>query len=160
MSRFIRSRRLWMQSTVIIRRRIASSFVFDPGRPRWRRCMTRNSRRGLWPLALRSLFSPLKETRHKLPAEDSKTKDQRPTKPQVAKAQDVRLAIWITQPVYRNPNPKRPSAPVVDPVCGMTVKPDSAAGSFVYDNETYYFCSKHCLQKFRQEPGAIHQKSC
>lgn len=43
-------------------------------------------------------------------------------------------------------------ASVLDPVCGMTVKPDSAAGSLVHDNETYYFCSKHCLQKFRQEP--------
>ncbi|MCM3902127.1 MAG: heavy metal translocating P-type ATPase [Pyrinomonadaceae bacterium] len=34
----------------------------------------------------------------------------------------------------------------------MTVKPESAAGPFVYDNEKYYFCSKHCLQKYREDP--------
>jgi Cu+-exporting ATPase len=51
------------------------------------------------------------------------------------------------------------SAPVVDLVCGMTVNPDSAAGSFVYDNETYYFCSTHCLQKFRQDPERFTKKS-
>ena len=50
-------------------------------------------------------------------------------------------------------------APLVDLVCGMTVNPDSAAGSFVYDNETYYFCSTHCLQKFRQDPDRFTRKS-
>lgn len=44
------------------------------------------------------------------------------------------------------------SAPTVDLVCGMTVEPNSAAGSFVYDNETYYFCSTHCLHEFRENP--------
>ena len=51
------------------------------------------------------------------------------------------------------------AAPILDPVCGMVVKPDSATGSFVYDNETYYFCSTHCLQKFRQEPARFTNKS-
>ena len=49
-------------------------------------------------------------------------------------------------------NPDQTAGPVVDQVCGMTVKPDSAAGSFDYNNETYYFCSTHCLQKFREDP--------
>jgi Cu+-exporting ATPase len=40
----------------------------------------------------------------------------------------------------------------VDPVCGMTVNPESAAGSYDYQNKTYYFCSMHCLQKFREDP--------
>lgn len=44
------------------------------------------------------------------------------------------------------------SAAAVDPVCGMTVNPASAAGSFEYDAQTYYFCSKGCLDKFRAEP--------
>ncbi len=39
-----------------------------------------------------------------------------------------------------------------DPVCGMSVNPESAAGSFEYKDHTYYFCSAHCLQKFRQAP--------
>ena len=50
-------------------------------------------------------------------------------------------------------------ARVVDPVCGMTVQPDSAAGSLVHDNQTYYFCSKHCLQKFREDPELFSEKS-
>lgn len=41
---------------------------------------------------------------------------------------------------------------VIDPVCGMTVNPQSAAGSFEYHGQTYYFCSQHCLHKFREAP--------
>ena len=36
----------------------------------------------------------------------------------------------------------------IDPICGMTVDPKTAAGSYVQDGVTYYFCSKGCLQKF------------
>ncbi len=39
-----------------------------------------------------------------------------------------------------------------DPVCGMTVEPESAAGSYSFMGETYYFCSKSCLEKFRSDP--------
>ncbi|HUE81992.1 MAG TPA: HAD-IC family P-type ATPase, partial [Pyrinomonadaceae bacterium] len=46
--------------------------------------------------------------------------------------------------------PQRPA--VEDPVCGMTVSPESAAGSFAHDGEIYYFCSRHCLNKFRDDP--------
>ncbi|MCF7669547.1 MAG: heavy metal translocating P-type ATPase [Verrucomicrobia bacterium] len=41
----------------------------------------------------------------------------------------------------------------IDPVCGMSVDPESAAGSFEYSGETYYFCSGHCLKKFKELPG-------
>src|SRR6185503_14680904 len=44
---------------------------------------------------------------------------------------------------------------VIDPVCGMTVDPDSAAGSYDYQKKTYYFCSQHCLEKFRKDPDAF-----
>ena len=47
------------------------------------------------------------------------------------------------------------SEAVIDPVCGMTVRPDSAAGSFEYNDKTYYFCSSHCLEKFRKDPAAF-----
>ena len=39
-----------------------------------------------------------------------------------------------------------------DPVCGMTVDPSDAAGQFDYRGRTYYFCSAHCLEKFRADP--------
>jgi P-type Cu+ transporter len=42
--------------------------------------------------------------------------------------------------------------PALDPVCGMTVNPASAAGSYEYNGQTYYFCSQHCLHKFREAP--------
>jgi Cu+-exporting ATPase len=51
--------------------------------------------------------------------------------------------------------PATPSAaPVKDPVCGMTVDPAKAAGSFEYQGQTYHFCSKSCLTKFQQNPEA------
>jgi Cu+-exporting ATPase len=40
----------------------------------------------------------------------------------------------------------------VDPVCGMTVDPRSAAGSHQHGGKTYYFCSKHCLHAFKADP--------
>ena len=33
----------------------------------------------------------------------------------------------------------------IDPICGMTVTPETAAGSLEVRGETYYFCSKGCL---------------
>ena len=46
--------------------------------------------------------------------------------------------------------PKAGSA--VDPVCGMTVAPAKAAGQYEHEGRTYFFCSTHCLEKFRVEP--------
>jgi len=42
---------------------------------------------------------------------------------------------------------------VKDPVCGMTVVPETAAGSVDHDGRTYYFCSRHCIEKFRDDPA-------
>jgi Cu+-exporting ATPase len=38
-----------------------------------------------------------------------------------------------------------------DPICGMTVTPETAAGSYTHKGETYYFCSNGCLEKFRKQ---------
>ncbi len=46
------------------------------------------------------------------------------------------------------------AAGVKDPVCGMNVDPDGAAGSYEHEGKRYYFCSKHCLEKFRADPAA------
>ncbi|MEP7270883.1 MAG: YHS domain-containing protein [Acidobacteriota bacterium] len=40
----------------------------------------------------------------------------------------------------------------IDPVCNMTVNPQSAAGSHQHDGQTYYFCSSQCLHKFKADP--------
>jgi len=42
--------------------------------------------------------------------------------------------------------------PVKDPVCGMTVNPEKAAGSVEYGGTTYYFCGKGCVAKFEADP--------
>lgn len=39
-----------------------------------------------------------------------------------------------------------------DPVCGMDVTPEQAAGSLEHDGRTYFFCSRQCLEKFRSAP--------
>ena len=41
---------------------------------------------------------------------------------------------------------------VKDPVCGMTVEPERAAGQFTYKGTTYYFCAKSCEQRFAADP--------
>mgnify|MGYP003592452236 CR=1 FL=1 len=45
----------------------------------------------------------------------------------------------------------------VDPVCGMTVVPDTSAGKYDFEGETYYFCSTSCLNKFNQNPASFLQ---
>jgi Cu+-exporting ATPase len=39
-----------------------------------------------------------------------------------------------------------------DPVCGMSVDIEKAEFRFDYKGTTYYFCSKHCLDKFSKKP--------
>jgi len=40
----------------------------------------------------------------------------------------------------------------IDPVCGMTVQPATAAGSYEYQGKKYYFCATRCLERFRGDP--------
>jgi len=45
------------------------------------------------------------------------------------------------------------SAPrVKDPVCGMMVDPQKAAGKVEQAGKTYYFCSPRCQERFEKEP--------
>jgi len=47
----------------------------------------------------------------------------------------------------------------IDPVCGMTVDPATAAGKFEYEGSKYYFCCAHCLRKFSGSPQAYLNRS-
>lgn len=40
----------------------------------------------------------------------------------------------------------------VDPVCGMNVDPNEAAGESDYEGQTYYFCCKECKTMFDEDP--------
>ena len=42
--------------------------------------------------------------------------------------------------------------PFVDPVCGMDVTPESAAGTSEYKGVTYYFCAPGCKRSFDKDP--------
>ena len=46
----------------------------------------------------------------------------------------------------------KPEGGEIDPVCGMTVVPEKAAGSHDYDGTRYYFCGVRCLERFKAEP--------
>ena len=41
----------------------------------------------------------------------------------------------------------------VDPVCGMDVSPEDAAGSHAHEETTHWFCSDRCLTKFKADPA-------
>jgi Cu+-exporting ATPase len=42
---------------------------------------------------------------------------------------------------------------VKDPVCGMTIEAENAAGVSEFGGETYYFCSQNCKEKFDANPA-------
>ena len=44
---------------------------------------------------------------------------------------------------------------LVDPICKMLVAPEAAAGSFEHKHQTFYFCSVHCLNKFKSNPNSF-----
>ncbi len=45
-----------------------------------------------------------------------------------------------------------------DPVCGMPIDSQKAAGTSEYKKTTYYFCSVGCKQKFDADPVKYAEK--
>jgi P-type Cu+ transporter len=43
-------------------------------------------------------------------------------------------------------------AMVVDPVCGMHIDSEEAAGTLEYEGKTYFFCSRACYDAFAANP--------
>ena len=48
---------------------------------------------------------------------------------------------------------KTPAATHIDPVCGMKVKPATAAATRTRSETTIYFCSTHCAEAFDADPA-------
>ncbi len=44
------------------------------------------------------------------------------------------------------------TATVTDPVCGMIVEREEAAGESEYQGQTYYFCCEECKELFDDDP--------
>ena len=40
----------------------------------------------------------------------------------------------------------------IDPVCEMEVDEESAAATYYYEGNTYYFCAVGCRDRFAQDP--------
>src|SRR5882762_3601198 len=55
-------------------------------------------------------------------------------------------ASGISLPIIKGPAKHK------DPVCGMMVDPEKAAGKVEHAGQTYYFCSKSCAERFSREP--------
>ena len=47
----------------------------------------------------------------------------------------------------------------IDPICGMTVTPEKAAGKIESGGETIYFCSQSCLEKYKQKTESQNQQA-
>lgn len=48
---------------------------------------------------------------------------------------------------------------MIDPVCGMEVDPENAAGESEYQGKKYYFCSPGCKSAFDRDPEQYLNKS-
>jgi len=71
---------------------------------------------------------------------------------------EEKLVMMHPQPGKEHQKHLTREAQALDPVCGMTVNPEAAAGSYEYNGKTYYFCSTHCLHKFRDDPEKFLKK--
>ncbi|HET6371633.1 MAG TPA: YHS domain-containing protein [Nitrospiria bacterium] len=45
-----------------------------------------------------------------------------------------------------------------DPVCGMQVDEQKAAGQASFEGKTYFFCSAFCKKKFEENPSQYAQE--
>jgi Cu+-exporting ATPase len=76
--------------------------------------------------------------------------------PQVQTSTSTDHAASVVQPreevSMSHDNQPTASANAIDPVCGMTVAPDTAAASREVDRALYYFCSSHCAATFDADP--------
>jgi len=47
---------------------------------------------------------------------------------------------------------------VKDPVCGMMIEPETAAGSTTYESQDVYFCSDQCRREFESSPARYYNR--
>lgn len=53
---------------------------------------------------------------------------------------------------YSSKNSNDQRTGIKDPVCGMTVDPQTSSNSYTYKKKVYFFCCDHCFSKFRSAP--------
>ena len=47
---------------------------------------------------------------------------------------------------------------VKDPVCGMLIDSETAAGSTTFESQEVYFCSDECRREFEADPGRYYDR--
>jgi Cu+-exporting ATPase len=47
---------------------------------------------------------------------------------------------------------------VKDPVCGMLIDRETAAGSTTFESQEVYFCSDQCRRDFEADPGRYYDR--
>ncbi len=55
---------------------------------------------------------------------------------------------------HHGPSHGHSSGAIVDPVCGMSTDDENQFKPYQHNGEIYYFCSDHCLVKFKQDPAS------
>ena len=50
--------------------------------------------------------------------------------------------------------------PVVDPVCGMSVNPETATIKALIAGQNYYFCAEGCRKAFEENPQKYLESEC
>ena len=53
---------------------------------------------------------------------------------------------------YSSKNSNDQKTEIKDPVCGMTVDPQTSSNSYTYKEQIYFFCCDHCFSKFQTDP--------
>jgi Cu+-exporting ATPase len=47
---------------------------------------------------------------------------------------------------------------VKDPVCGMWIEAETAAGSTIFESQEVYFCSDQCRREFEASPARYYDR--
>ena len=55
---------------------------------------------------------------------------------------------------------KEPMKSVVDPVCGMSVNPETTKIISVVEGQQYYFCAEGCREAFADNPKKFLEPEC
>ena len=73
----------------------------------------------------------------------------------------VEIAVAILAEIVAEKGRSKPAVAVraepetaIDPVCGMTVEPATAADRFDHEGVTYWFCATGCRRRFERDPAA------
>ena len=57
-------------------------------------------------------------------------------------------------------NPKPQEKPIVDPVCGMSVDPQTVEIKAFIEGQHYYFCAEDCRKAFEENPSKYTSAEC